>query len=140
MFKELDKRKTYEVEKDILESWKKGNTFQKSIDNREGCKDYVFYDGPIYANAKPGIHHVFAKTIKDSFTDFIKGYPFILNIINKLNNPKINELENKIKILNDELKEIDNENNSERFQSVLKELIENERKRQEKILEEQMFM
>ena len=82
MFKELDKRKTYEVEKTILESWKKANTFKKSIDNREGCPDYVFYDGPIYANAKPGIHHVFAKTIKDAFTKYktMQGYRVLRKI------------------------------------------------------------
>ncbi len=82
MFKELDKRKTSEVEKSILETWKKENVFQKSIDNREGCKDYVFYDGPIYANAKPGIHHVFAKTIKDSFTKYktMQGYRVLRKI------------------------------------------------------------
>ena len=82
MFKELDKRETYEVEKTILESWKKANTFEKSIDSREGCPDYVFYDGPIYANAKPGIHHVFAKTIKDAFTKYktMQGYRVLRKI------------------------------------------------------------
>ena len=67
MFKELDKRSVNEVEKTILESWKEKNIFNKTIENREGKKDWVFYDGPIYANAKPGIHHVFAKTIKVTF-------------------------------------------------------------------------
>ena len=68
MFKELDKRKPNEVEKDILASWKNMNILDKTIENRKGKKDFVFYDGPIYANAKPGIHHVLAKAIKDSFT------------------------------------------------------------------------
>ena len=82
MFKELDKRKTSEVENTILESWKKNNTFKKSIDIREGHEDYVFYDGPIYANAKPGIHHVFAKTIKDAFTKYktMQGYRVLRKI------------------------------------------------------------
>ena len=70
MFKELDKRETHEVEKSILESWKENKIFDKSISNREGNKDWVFYDGPIYANAKPGIHHVFAMTIKDAFSKY----------------------------------------------------------------------
>ena len=68
MFKELDKRKAKEVEKDILNYWKKINILDKTIENRKDCQDFVFYDGPIYANAKPGIHHVLAKAIKDSFT------------------------------------------------------------------------
>jgi len=82
MFKELDKRNISEVEQTILDGWKKGNIFQKTIDNRSNCKDYVFYDGPIYANAKPGIHHVFAKTIKDAFTKYkvMQGYHVLRKI------------------------------------------------------------
>ena len=54
MFKELDKRPVNEVESEILNEWKKKNIFEKTILNREGKEDFVFYDGPIYANAKPG--------------------------------------------------------------------------------------
>lgn len=75
-FKELSKKNINEVESDILKEWKKVDILKKTVDNREGNEDYVFYDGPIYANAKPGIHHVFAKTIKDSFCKYkaMKGY------------------------------------------------------------------
>ena len=78
-FKELDKRKVSEVEKDILSSWKKMNILEKTT---RGDKNYVFYDGPIYANAKPGIHHVLAKAIKDSITKYkvMQGY----NVIRKI--------------------------------------------------------
>ena len=69
-FKELDKRNVHDVEKDILEEWKRIDILNKTIDNREGKKNWVFYDGPIYANAKPGIHHVLAKAIKDSFCKY----------------------------------------------------------------------
>ncbi len=69
MFKEI-KKTNIEVEKEILDSWKKMDLLNKTIENRTGCEDYVFYDGPIYANAKPGIHHVFAKTIKDAFCKY----------------------------------------------------------------------
>ena len=69
-FKELSKSSTSVVESKILSNWKKINILDKTIENREGCEDFVFYDGPIYANAKPGIHHVFAKTIKDSFCKY----------------------------------------------------------------------
>ena len=74
-FKELDKRKASEVEKSILENWKKEDILNETIENRKNGKTWVFYDGPIYANAKPGIHHVLAKTIKDSFCKYhtIKG-------------------------------------------------------------------
>ena len=82
-FKELDKRSTYEVEKDILASWGGINKItEEQIKNREGCPDFVFYDGPIYANAKPGIHHVLAKSIKDTFTKYktMQGYRVLRKI------------------------------------------------------------
>ena len=81
-FKELDKRKSSEVEKSILETWKKQNILDLTIKNREGKKDFVFYDGPIYANAKPGIHHVLAKTIKDTFCKYktMQGYRVLRKI------------------------------------------------------------
>ena len=69
-FKELRKGKINEIEKDIFKNWDETNILAKTIENREGKEDFVFYDGPIYANAKPGIHHVFAKTIKDSFCKY----------------------------------------------------------------------
>ncbi|MBR4231349.1 MAG: isoleucine--tRNA ligase [Bacilli bacterium] len=80
MFKELDKRAVKEVERSILEYWKKNNIFEKSIEQRK--KDFVFYDGPIYANAKPGIHHVLAKGIKDTFTKYktMQGYRVLRKI------------------------------------------------------------
>ena len=69
-FKELSKKNTHEVEEIISNKWNEMNILDRTIENREGCEDFVFYDGPIYANAKPGIHHVFAKTIKDSFCKY----------------------------------------------------------------------
>ena len=82
MFKELDKRNINEVEKDILENWKEKDIFNKTIENRKDKENWVFYDGPIYANAKPGIHHVFAKTIKDTFCKYktMQGYKVLRKI------------------------------------------------------------
>ena len=82
-FKELDKRKVSEVEADILESWGGINKItERQNELRKGSKDFVFYDGPIYANAKPGIHHVLAKAIKDSFTKYknMQGYHVLRKI------------------------------------------------------------
>jgi isoleucyl-tRNA synthetase len=42
-----------EIEHRVLAGWKEGNTFQKSIDQREGCDEWVFYDGPPFANGCP---------------------------------------------------------------------------------------
>ena len=80
-FKELDKRKTSEVESSISSKWNKMHLLDRCIDSRNG-DNFVFYDGPIYANAKPGIHHVFAKTIKDSFTKYktMQGYKVLRKI------------------------------------------------------------
>ena len=82
-FKELDKRKVSEVEADILKSWGGIDKItERQNELRKGNKDFVFYDGPIYANAKPGIHHVLAKAIKDSFTKYknMQGYHVLRKI------------------------------------------------------------
>ena len=81
-FKELSKKNTHEVEESISNKWNEMSILDRTIENREGCEDFVFYDGPIYANAKPGIHHVFAKTIKDSFCKYktMKGYRVLRKI------------------------------------------------------------
>ena len=70
IFESLDKVSNEEMESKILKKWKSEDILNKTIENRKDCKNFVFYDGPIYANAKPGIHHVFAKTIKDSICKY----------------------------------------------------------------------
>ncbi len=56
-----------DIDKEILRFWEEHQVFQKSIDQRNGAPDFVFYEGPPSANGKPGIHHVIARTIKDLF-------------------------------------------------------------------------
>ena len=81
-FASLSNLPTNEVEKGIREKWLKEDILNKCIENRKDSKDFVFYDGPIYANAKPGIHHVFAKTIKDAFCKYktMQGYRVLRKI------------------------------------------------------------
>ena len=55
------------VAEEILDYWKKDNTFKKSITTREGNTPFVFFEGPPSANGLPGIHHVMARAIKDIF-------------------------------------------------------------------------
>jgi isoleucyl-tRNA synthetase len=55
------------VNKEVLEDWIKEDLFRRSIKEREGCPSFVFYEGPPSANGMPGIHHVMARTIKDTF-------------------------------------------------------------------------
>ncbi len=52
---------------ELLDTWIKEDTFNKSIKLREGKPTFVFYEGPPSANGKPGIHHVMARTLKDVF-------------------------------------------------------------------------
>ena len=64
-FKELKSEKASLSEDRITQYWNENNIFQKCIDNR---KDYwVFYDGPATANGMPGLHHMVAKFLKDTF-------------------------------------------------------------------------
>ena len=69
-FKELDKRDVHEVENDILATWKKQDILKKTIDNRKNDENWVFYDGPATANGMPGLHHMMAKFLKDSFCKY----------------------------------------------------------------------
>ena len=64
------------IAKEILNDWDKNDSFQKSIDIREGSPKFVFYEGPPSANGIPGIHHVMARTIKDIFCRYktLKGF------------------------------------------------------------------
>ncbi len=58
----LDLPKT---EEKILKFWRENRVFEKSIKQRTGAQDFVFYEGPPTANAKPGIHHVLSRVYKD---------------------------------------------------------------------------
>jgi len=58
------------VNKEVLEQWNANDVFHKSIDEREGCPQFVFFEGPPSANGHPGIHHVLARAIKDSFNRY----------------------------------------------------------------------
>jgi isoleucyl-tRNA synthetase len=66
MFKPIsDKVSLPDLEKQVLDYWQKNGIFEKSIEARRNAPDFTFYEGPPTANGKPGIHHVFARTIKD---------------------------------------------------------------------------
>ena len=65
-----------QVNKDVLKKWDENDVFAKSMTEREGCPSFVFYEGPPSANGMPGIHHVMARTIKDTFCRYktMKGF------------------------------------------------------------------
>lgn len=65
-----------QVNKDVLKEWDENDVFSKSMTEREGCPSFIFYEGPPSANGMPGIHHVMARSIKDTFCRYktMKGY------------------------------------------------------------------
>ena len=61
---------------EILAAWQSKDIFHRSIEEREGCPEFVFFEGPPSANGHPGIHHVLARAIKDTFNRYktMKGF------------------------------------------------------------------
>lgn len=53
------------INAEVLQQWEDEKTFEQSIEQKDGYKSYVFYEGPPSANGTPGIHHVMARAIKD---------------------------------------------------------------------------
>src|SRR5579863_4613835 len=64
-YKEYQQLNLPGIGQEILDRWEKEQTFEKSVDLREGYTPFVFYEGPPSANGLPGIHHVISRTLKD---------------------------------------------------------------------------
>jgi len=75
-FKELSNLSVSENEKKISEFWDEIDILTKTVENRNGNKPFIFYEGPPTANGRPGIHHVISRTLKDSVCRYMtmKGY------------------------------------------------------------------
>ncbi|MBC3888169.1 isoleucine--tRNA ligase [Acetobacterium paludosum] len=75
-FKTLTEGNVGEREDNISKQWEKMNLLKMTIDNREGKENFVFYEGPPTANGRPGIHHVLARTLKDTVCKYkvMNGY------------------------------------------------------------------
>ncbi|PKM60899.1 MAG: isoleucine--tRNA ligase [Firmicutes bacterium HGW-Firmicutes-4] len=75
-FKTLIEGKIGDREDAISQQWEAMNLLQQTIDNREGQENFVFYEGPPTANGRPGIHHVLARTLKDTVCKYkvMDGY------------------------------------------------------------------
>ena len=75
-FTEYSQLNLSEVNKEVLKKWDENDVFSRSMTEREGYPSFVFYEGPPSANGMPGIHHVMARTIKDTFCRFktMKGF------------------------------------------------------------------
>ena len=75
-FKGLSNLPVSEREKAISEYWDKINLLEKSVNTRDEKNSFIFYEGPPTANGRPGIHHVIARTLKDSVCRYktMQGY------------------------------------------------------------------
>jgi len=75
-FREPGRLNLADVNKEVLGLWGDEDVFHKSMTEREGCPSFIFFEGPPSANGHPGIHHVMARSLKDTFCRFktMKGY------------------------------------------------------------------
>jgi isoleucyl-tRNA synthetase len=75
-FTERNKLNLSNINKEVLKQWDDEDVFHLSMSEREGCPSFIFYEGPPSANGHPGIHHVLARSIKDTFCRFktMKGF------------------------------------------------------------------
>src|SRR5512135_445896 len=77
MFKPVSsKLNVTSMEENVLRFWKQADIFKKTVEQRQGAPEYVFYEGPPTANGKPGVHHVLARAFKDMFPRYkiMRGY------------------------------------------------------------------
>ena len=70
MFKSLSDKPVAEFQKEQVKNWKKIDLLHKCENVREGAENFIFFEGPPTANGKPGIHHVMARTLKDSINRY----------------------------------------------------------------------
>ena len=66
MIKNLSEKPIAEVQKEQAEKWNQEDLLGKCVSTREGQPKFIFYEGPPTANGKPGIHHMMARSLKDS--------------------------------------------------------------------------
>src|SRR5690606_36949909 len=68
MFQKVDPKQSFpKLEEDVLKYWKENKLFEKSVSSRPEDKEFVFYDGPPFANGLPHYGHLLASIIKDVF-------------------------------------------------------------------------
>lgn len=75
-FKDISKKPYNEFEKEMSDYWKEIDLLHQSVETRKDKPQFVFFEGPPTANGRPGIHHVIARTLKDSVCRFktMEGY------------------------------------------------------------------
>jgi isoleucyl-tRNA synthetase len=76
-FRAVDAKQSFpELEERVLERWRQGDVFARSLANRDDAEVWSFYEGPPTANGRPGSHHVFARVFKDVYPRYktMRGY------------------------------------------------------------------
>ncbi len=76
MFKNLSEKPIADLQMEQVEKWEKEDLLDKCVTTREGNEQFIFYEGPPTANGKPGVHHLMARTLKDSVCRYktMQGY------------------------------------------------------------------
>ena len=77
MYKPVDSKVSFpKLEEEILAFWESNHIFEKSIRQRDGREDFVFYDGPPFATGMPHFGHFVPSTIKDIIPRYktMKGF------------------------------------------------------------------
>ena len=69
-YKEYNRLDLTQLQQEMLADWEQNDLFRQSVSTREGHTPFLFFEGPPSANGMPGIHHVLARTIKDTFCRF----------------------------------------------------------------------
>ena len=79
------------LEEEVLATWRAEDLFARTLEAHAGAPSWVFFEGPPTANGRPGIHHVFARTIKDLFCRHraMKGYRVLRKAGRAARNPEI---------------------------------------------------
>ena len=76
MIKNLSEKPIAEFQNEQAKKWEEQDLLGKCVSTREDGENFIFYEGPPTANGKPGIHHMMARTLKDSVNRYwtMKGY------------------------------------------------------------------
>ena len=76
MFDKLSDKKIAELQDEQIKRWNDIDLLDKCITERENDPSFIFFEGPPTANGKPGIHHIMARTLKDSVCRYktMRGY------------------------------------------------------------------
>ena len=76
-FEPVDPKVSFpELERRVLEFWRRADVFHRQLEQRKDAELWVFYEGPPTANGRPGIHHTESRTFKDIYPRFkaMTGY------------------------------------------------------------------